>query len=265
MTPEELDKLSPDAAKNPDKYKPWIGQSIYVKINGVAYPFVLIGVAHDDLADGSGKAGFTFKANAIVGYISKSSNGMWDKTDGNGSSGKTTPSYLRIAMRDDVFPKIEDNYKNVIKEVKKEIDYGLVDIDKGDHYKNVNLITTRDKLWALSLTEILGNSYKEGVIPNYLDYKVDLDNTAQYHEGSQYEYFDKLTVIGSDTAERLLDVPTSFSGEKIYGLRTNTYSYTGSLAVYKTSGYTNEALNVWNFRNNLNMTERIGILPCFCI
>lgn len=129
--------------------------------NGVTMAYYIIGINHDDLADGSGKAGLTFWTNTNVlgskGSQFNSSNstiGGWEKSE------------LRQKMNSgEIWNLMPDDFKSAIKEVKKETD------NTGGGVAGP-LSVTKDRLFCLS-------GY-EAQMP---------DKPYEFHEGITYELF----------------------------------------------------------------------------
>lgn len=129
--------------------------------NGVTMTYYIIGINHDDLADGSGKAGLTFWTNTNVlgskGAQLNSSNstiGGWEKSE------------LRQKMNSgEIWNLMPDDFKSAIKEVKKETD------NTGGGVAGP-LSVTKDRLFCLS-------GY-EAQLP---------DSPYEFHEGITYELF----------------------------------------------------------------------------
>ena len=129
--------------------------------NGVTMTYYIIGINHDDLADGSGKAGLTFwTATNVLGSkgtqfnSSKVSAGGWEKSE------------LRARMNGgDIWNLMPDDFKSAIKEVKKESD------NTGGGVAGVPSVT-KDRLFCLSGYEaqMPGSPY-------------------EFQEGNTYEFF----------------------------------------------------------------------------
>lgn len=123
--------------------------------NGETMYYRIIGINHDDLADGTGKAGLTFESTKRVWYQqsmnSKNTNaGGWEKSE------------LRNRLNSgDLWAELPANLQVKIKAVAKATD------NKGDGSAGAPSTTT-DKVFLLSSTEVWGN----------------LDG-----DGTQYEYY----------------------------------------------------------------------------
>ena len=109
--------------------------------NGDTMAYRIIGINHDDLADGSGKAGLTYWGesrsfgNYGYHYIRNNDGQGWEKTEirqrlNSGDLWKLLPSDLRKGIKTVSKETVEDNAR----------------------------ITTKDKFFLISQTEIYGNS-----------------------------------------------------------------------------------------------------------
>ena len=114
--------------------------SAYVDGKNIVADVEIIGHNHDDLADGSGKAPLTFFCKDLPNYqryINPTSNntnaGGWEKTD------------IRSFLNNDLFNSLPMELNSQIKLVSKISDGG---------YANKSLVTTNDKCWLASCTEV---------------------------------------------------------------------------------------------------------------
>lgn len=140
--------------------------------NGSTMEFRLIGMNHDDKADGTGKAGLTFMAtdaSKIPAHAMFTSsnytyvNGGWRDTD------------LRKQMNSgDIWTLMPQEFQSNISPVIKITDNGPA---TGSYYKKANVSSTVDKLWLISYNELVETPYW------YWHH-----NAIEY-EGSQYYFF----------------------------------------------------------------------------
>ena len=129
--------------------------------NGVTMTYYIIGINHDDLADGSGTAGLTFWTTTnVLGSKgsqfnpSESTVGGWEKSE------------LRTRMNNgDIWSLMPDDFKSGIKEVKKETD------NTGGGVAGIPTVT-KDRLFCLS-------GY-EAQMPGF---------PYEFQEGNTYEFF----------------------------------------------------------------------------
>lgn len=138
--------------------------------NGETIQYCIIGINHDDLADGSGKAGLTF--------LTTSSNirSRMNATETN--AGGWEKSELRQKMNSgEIWSLMPIEFQSKVKAVKKFTnnvgDWGTI--------KNANVTATVDKLFLLSRSEIFKTENTPYI--NWSDY------SWIGHEGFQYEVF----------------------------------------------------------------------------
>ena len=134
--------------------------------NGKTLEYRIIGINHDDLADGSGKAGLTFLTTSTT--ISSRMNA----TDTNaGGWGK---SELRTKMNSgEIWNLMPSDFQSKVKSVKKLTN----NVGGGSANKNAAVTATSDKLFLLSHSEIVPTSYWASSYP------------WTSSEGTQYEVF----------------------------------------------------------------------------
>ena len=159
--------------------------------NGEGATVAIMGFNHDDLTDGSGKAKITFGMTDILATQYAMENTYADVL-----------SWEESTMRTEILPTIytylPEDLRSLIKAVDKET------VDQED-----NMITTSDKLWLFSWTEIYANQFGG-------------------QEGSQYEYFNN--VIMNQANEILIkniNGTNSASGWWIRTPRVSGFSYQG--------------------------------------
>ena len=111
--------------------------------DGKTLEYKIIGINHDDLADGSGKAGLTFltKNEAIGKYLMNADNtavGGWEKCE------------LRAKMNSgEIWNLMPSDFQSKVKPVRKLTN----NVDGAD--KNAAITATTDKLFLLSYSEIV--------------------------------------------------------------------------------------------------------------
>ena len=127
----------------------------------------IIGINHDDLAEGSGKAGLTFLAtNTAVGTSrmnpTSTTVGAWEKSE------------LRQKMNSgEIWNLMPSDFQSKVKAVKKLTN----NVGGGSENKNAAVTATTDKLFLLSYSEIVPTSYWASSFP------------WTSSEGAQYEAF----------------------------------------------------------------------------
>ena len=150
------------------------GTKFSIKLtNGKALEYRIIGINHDDLADGSGKAGLTFLTTS-TGISSRmnaldTNEGGWEKSE------------LRAKMNTgEIWNLMPSDFQSKVKSVKKLTN------NVGGTDKNAAVTTTSDRLFLLSYSEIA---------PSASDWTSDFTShwASDYpwisSEGSQYEAF----------------------------------------------------------------------------
>ena len=137
--------------------------------NGKTLEYRIIGINHDDLADGSGKAGLTFLTTSTT--ISSRMNAT------NTNVGGWEQSELRQKMNSgEIWNLMPSDFQSRVKAVKKLTN------NVGGNDKNAAVTATADKLFLLSYSEIVPTSYWASSYP------------WTSSEGAQYEAFrDKVT------------------------------------------------------------------------
>lgn len=134
--------------------------------NGSTLTYKIIGISHDDFADGSGKAGLTFLTTSEDIYSPMNDNdcgkGGWEKSD------------LRQKMNSgEIWNLMPSNFQSKVKPVRK-----LTNNSSGvEASKDAPVTATVDKLFLLSYSEIVPTSY----------WATDYPWTSS--EGTQYEAF----------------------------------------------------------------------------
>ena len=143
------------------------GTKFSVKLtNGKTLQYRIIGIDHDDLADGSGKAGLTFLTTSTT--ISSRMNA----TDTN--AGGWEKSELRTKMNSgEIWNLMPSDFQSKVKSVKKLTN----NVGGGSANKNAAVTATSDRLFLLSYSEIVPTSYWASDYP------------WSSSEGTQYEAF----------------------------------------------------------------------------
>ena len=133
--------------------------------DGKTLEFRIVGINHDDLADGSGKAGLTFEAtNSALGYQKMNAT--------NTNAGGWERSELRQKMNSgEIWNLLPSDFQSKVKAVTK-----LTNNVNGTD-KNAAVTATSDKLFLLSYSEIVPTSYWASSYP------------WTSSEGTQYEAF----------------------------------------------------------------------------
>ena len=153
------------------------GTKFSVKLNnGKTLEYRIVGINHDDLADGSGKAGLTFltTSTGIMSSVNapETNVGGWEKSE------------LRQKMNSgEIWNLMPSDFQSKVKPVRKLTN------NVGGTDKNAAVTATTDKLFLLSYSEIVPTSPWASSIP------------WTSSEGTQYEAFKgKVTNNDSDNA-----------------------------------------------------------------
>ena len=134
--------------------------------DGKTLEYRIIGINHDDLAGGSGKAGLTFLATSTI--IASRMNPM------NKNAGGWEKSELRAKMNSgEIWNLMPADFQSKVKSVRKMTN----NVGGGSANKNAAVTATSDKLFLLSYSEIVPTSY----------WTSDYPWTSS--EGTQYEAF----------------------------------------------------------------------------
>ncbi|MEQ2952715.1 DUF6273 domain-containing protein [Collinsella sp. CLA-AA-H302] len=134
--------------------------------DGQTLEYRIIGINHDDLADGSGKAGLTFLTTSrdIRSRMngSETSYGGWEKSE------------LRQKMNSgEIWTLMPSDFQSKVKSVRKLTN----NVGGGSANKNASVTATTDKMFLLSYSEIVPTSYWASSFP------------WTSSEGAQYEVF----------------------------------------------------------------------------
>ena len=153
--------------------------------NGKTLEYRIVGINHDDLADGSGKAGLTFEAtNTVLGAqrmnATQTNAGGWEQSELRGrlNSG-------------DLWSLLPSELQSKVKTVKKMTD------NKGGGTAGTPSATT-DKVFLLSTTEVYGNLQSDGAQYEY--YKSKGVSTSSYSGASSSYYHWTRSVSPSNSA-----------------------------------------------------------------
>ena len=170
---KELDELSAQCATlGSSDFEHLLGFTKDVDVEGLGIVKAkLIGLNHDDLSDGSGKAGFTFQ-------LTDGLSAFWRASFQMNSSDTNSGGWASSLMRSTNLPKLKAalpaDLQGVIKKVTKKTSTANSGTAVSD---------TEDDLFLLSLVESIGTTKTA-----YTDNPVASGNYL-YNEGTQYEYY----------------------------------------------------------------------------
>ena len=173
--------------------------------NGKTLEYRIVGINHDDLADGSGKAGLTFEAtNSALGYqkmnATNTNAGGWEKSE------------LRGRLNTgDLWSLLPSELQSKVKAVTKMTD------NQGGGKAGTPTATT-DKVFLLSATEVWGDMQSDGTQYEY--YKSNGVTTSNYSgASSSYYHWTRSVYPGNSAYFRYV----SYSGDWNYYGATSTY------------------------------------------
>lgn len=139
---------------------------------GEQVTLVILGFNHDDLADGSGKAGITIGMKELLATTyrmnaTRTNAGGWNESE------------MRTSTMATLLSQLPSDLQSVIKQVNKKATAGS---------PSENITTSADKLWLLALSEIFSATSIENS-----DNPLIISNADAYNaEGTQYEYYKNL-------------------------------------------------------------------------
>lgn len=181
---------------------------------GEEITLVILGFNHDDLSDGSGKAGITLGMKGVLSTL-------YPMNSSYTNAGGWAEMSLRTTLQTTIFNQLPDDLKPVIKSVTKR---SIAD----DRYTHTD---TDDTLFLLSIREITGT---------------DQYDSASHAEGSQYEYW--LKMDGGTNADNRIKRNSVNNGVD-YWTRTKYYGNTYAFAYISSSGNYQQFVPVTNNNN----------------
>ena len=172
--------------------------------NGKTMTYRIIGINHDDLADGSGKAGLTFltTSTGIRSPMNATNTnvGGWEKSE------------LRTKMNSgEIWNLMPSDFQSKVKSVKKLTN----NVGGGSANKNAAVTATSDKLFLLSHSEIVPTSYWASSYP------------WTSSEGTQYEVF-KGKVTDDNSANDCLKIGGDWWERSAHPLTYDNFLYVNS-------------------------------------
>ena len=227
---KEISLLSKDAIENESEYEYLIGQSKAVNFKGYGMAdMMLIGINHDDKADGTGKVGFTFMAKQAITTslgFKNTANGLYTIKNG------WKDYFLRDTCNNNIYNSLASDLKSLIVKVKKSY-------YSGDG-KEASMKSTDDYIWLPSYYELYGTNL------------VGQGTYDSGQEGNLYAYWG-----GKDATEHIIKYKNNATK---YWLRTlQTIDLTGCIAIVEPYG------KVVDTPYQFPDSTTAGIVPCFCI
>ena len=147
--------------------------------NGETIKYRLSGINHDDLADGTGKAGLTFMTTQNILHNTST---RFNST-ANKNAGGWEASEIRAKMNSgEIWSLLPSDFQSKVKTVRKLTN----NVGGGDANKNAAVTATSDRLFLLSYSEIVSTSYWAAEYP------------WTSNEGTQYEAFKGVVMNNND-------------------------------------------------------------------
>ncbi|WP_165253501.1 DUF6273 domain-containing protein [Adlercreutzia sp. ZJ304] len=210
--------------------------------------FNVIGILHDSLSNGMGKAGLTFQMKGVLPYSASMNENI--QSDDWGGWGQ---SDLRASMNEesgDIYRLLPTELTNLVATVNKE--YGPT-ISSTSPFVAVS----QDKFFIASLVELAGavNGWKHS--SSYADMYLWL-----YKEGYQYEYYATVMpasdmVNGGGEVMQKTDSPTG-SGRPVDWWQRSMfpmYRHVNDFYYVNADG---------NYNESIASTQMMYVCPCFC-
>lgn len=184
---------------------------------GEQVTLVILGFNHDDLSDGSGKAGMSIgmKNLLAIRYAMNSSGtnaGGWDQSE------------MRTSTMATLFSQLPSDLQGVIKQVNKKATAGG---------ESTSITTSADKLWLFSEVEIDGTT-----------------KAGYAEEGEQYKYWQTVK-DGTFNADRIKYLANGSGSANTWWLRSPYVSDTRS---FRCIGETGDANSTAGAKNTLGMS-----------
>lgn len=153
-----------------------VGDQKAMTINGTSYPINIIGIQHDNFADGSGKAPFTFQLHDCY-------NTSYAMNSSNTNVGGWTDCAMRKTHLPSILSKMPSEVQVAIKEVNKKT-------SAGSGSSTIN--ATADKLFLLSEIEIFGsNTHAKNGEGNQYAYYSAGKSKAKLRNGSASDWYER--------------------------------------------------------------------------
>ena len=161
-----------------------VGDQKAMTIGGTDYLIDIIGINHDDYADGTGKAPFTFQLHDCYG-----------ETKNMNSSNTNSGGWTSCAMRSTHLPAI-------LALMPTEVQNGIREVNKltsaGNKISTIN--TTADKLFLLSEVEIFGSTtYSAAGEGTQYDYYKAGNSKVKNRNGSAANWWERSPRAGAST------------------------------------------------------------------
>lgn len=199
----------------------------------------IAGIYHDDLADGSGKAGITFVTTQSIG-----THAMQD-TESNAGGWKSCS--LRSWLSSEVLPTLPSDLRSMVAPVSKLTN------NVGKTTSTSGVSATSDKIWLLSEKEVAGDIS--------WDWASDSPNSGSYNavinaEGTQYQLFAEKN-INPEEGNAVLSLSDASAASTVWCLRSPSPSTADRFRHVDTDGNPSVA--------GLSSTDSFGVVLGFCL
>ena len=153
-----------------------VGDEKELTIGSETYHVQILGFAHDDKSDGTGKTGITVGLKEVMTTPAKIK-------DTNTNVGGWKDSKIRTYVNNDVYNALPSDLQTVVKPVDKKTSEGN---------KSTNVTITSDKLFLLSEVEIFGKvKYSANGEGSQYQYFTDGGSKIKYKSGSSYWWWER--------------------------------------------------------------------------
>lgn len=170
--------------KVPETWVVGNSKPVYDEYGEVFFTADIIGKAHDDYADGSGKAPLTFQTHDLYGEL-------WGMNDTGTNVGGWESCRVRTERLPEVLESFPDLIKGAVREVNKLTSAGN---------RSSVIVTTADKLFLLSEMEIFGSvSYSKSGEGTQYDYYKAGNSRVKKYGSSAYTWWERSPIGNGNT------------------------------------------------------------------
>lgn len=255
--PDEIVAQLDDLAANGDASEfadAWYGrmssqEPLYIEWgDGTIRTATVIGINHDELAEGAGTAGATFMFEDLIGK---------NYTLDSVMAYTASPITQDLSEGGAVRALVPEQLENAVKTVAK---FTVVTNTR----PGLNPSTTKEKFWILSGRELFGDNTSSSFGSNAYDSRYSGVNK----EGEQYEWFADWLGLYVESSTRLVVGPSGSTArllKKTYGESSNSPWWLRSYAPSSGSQKLFVRDSVANIVFRSTTAATCGIAPCFCI
>lgn len=216
-------------------------QAKHFLYKGIPCSAQVVDIMHDDLADGSGKAGLTFMFNQVVDHKPMNGTASFE--------GAWRESEMRSWLNGTFSQHLDDDLVEAIRPVVKLTN------NVGGTKDAASVSETEDKIWLFSYCELAGARDRLSFNDGY-HFLADILNA----EGEQYAYFAEANVVPQSPSDLL--IRTSEDEADYWWLRTPSPDVSLSEG---TVNFNRVGPNGDPFHFATVCTDTAGILPGFCL